>query len=87
MPVTAIAVNATDRNFSRKVAIFRRMDARWHPLASGRVSAVNLPGEKRSHLEVAFGRETAEEAYRIEIENLDNPLSPGARHLRTNAIF
>ena len=73
MPVTALAVNARDRNFSRKVSVLRRIDGRWHPLASGRIGAVNLPGEKRSHLEVAFGRETAEEAYRIEIENLDNP--------------
>jgi hypothetical protein len=73
MPVTALAVNAKDRNFSRKVSVLRRIDGRWHPLASGRIGAVNLPGEKRSHLEVAFGRETAEEAYRIEIENLDNP--------------
>jgi hypothetical protein len=73
MPVTALAVNARDRNFSRKVSVLRRIDGRWHPLASGRIGAVNLPGEKRSHLEVAFVRETAEEAYRIEIENLDNP--------------
>ena len=73
MPVTALAVNARDRNFSRKVSVLRRIDGRWHPLASGRIGAVNLPREKRSHLEVAFGRETAEEAYRIEIENLDNP--------------
>ena len=60
MPVTALAVNARDRNFSRKVSVLRRIDGRWHPLASGRIGAVNLPGEKRSHLEVAFGRETAE---------------------------
>ena len=45
LPMTAIAVNATDRNFSRKVAVFRRMDARWHPLTTGRISAVTLPGE------------------------------------------
>ena len=73
LPMTAIAVNATDRNFSRKVAVFRRMDARWHPLASGRVSAVNLPGEKKSNLEIAFGREVRETALRVEIENDDNP--------------
>ena len=60
MPVTALSVNARDRNFSRKVSVLRRIDGRWHPLASGRIGAVNLPGEKRSHLEVAFGRETAE---------------------------
>lgn len=73
LPVTAIAVNATDRNFSRKVAVFRRMDARWHPLASGRISAVNLPGERRSDLGIAFGREVRETALRVEIENDDNP--------------
>lgn len=73
LPMTAIAINATDRNFSRKVAVFRRMDARWHPLASGRVSAVNLPGEKKSNLEIAFGREVRETALRVEIENDDNP--------------
>ena len=73
LPATAIAINATDRNFSRKVAVFRRMDARWHPLATGRISAVNLPGEKKSSLEIAFGREVRETALRIEIENDDNP--------------
>ena len=73
LPTTALAVNATDRNFSRKVAVFRRMDARWHPLASGRISAVNLPGERKSSLEIAFGREVREMALRIEIENDDNP--------------
>ena len=73
LPMTAIAVNATDRNFSRKVAVFRRMDARWHPLATGRISAVNLPGEKKSNLEIAFGREVRETALRVEIENDDNP--------------
>ena len=73
LPVTAIAINATDRNFSRKVAVFRRMDARWHPLATGRISAVNLPGEKKSNLEIAFGREVRETALRVEIENDDNP--------------
>ena len=73
LPMTAIAINATDRNFSRKVAVFRRMDARWHPLATGRISAVNLPGEKKSNLEIAFGREVRETAIRVEIENDDNP--------------
>ena len=73
LPMTAIAINAVDRNFSRKVAVFRRMDARWYPLASGRVSAVNLPGEKKSNLEIAFGREVRETALRVEIENDDNP--------------
>ena len=73
LPVTAIAVNATDRNFSRKVAVFRRMDARWHPLTTGRISAVNLPGERKSNLEIAFGREVRETALRVEIENDDNP--------------
>jgi len=73
LPMTAVAINATDRNFSRKVAVFRRMDARWHPLVSGRISAVNLPGERKSNLEVAFGREVREMALRIEIENDDNP--------------
>lgn len=73
LPMTAIAINAVDRNFSRKVAVFRRMDARWHPLASGRVSAVNLPGEKKRDLEIAFGREVRETALRVEIENDDNP--------------
>lgn len=73
LPVTAIAVNATDRNFSRKVAVFRRMDGRWHPLTSGRISAVNLPGERKSNLEIAFGREVRETALRVEIENDDNP--------------
>jgi hypothetical protein len=73
LPMTAIAVNATDRNFSRKVAVFRRMDARWHPLATGRISAVNLPGERRSDLGIAFGREVRETALRVEIENDDNP--------------
>ena len=73
LPMTAIAINATDRNFSRKVAVFRRMDARWHPLATGRISAVNLPGERRSDLGIAFGREVRETAIRVEIENLDNP--------------
>ena len=73
LPVTAIAVNATDRNFSRKVAVFRRMDARWHPLTTGRISAVNLPGERKSNLEIAFGREVRETAIRVEIENDDNP--------------
>ena len=83
LPMTALAINATDRNFSRKVAVFRRMDARWHPLASGRISAVNLPGEKKCNLEIAFGREVRESALRIEIENDDNPpltlaTTPGA---------
>ena len=73
LPMTAIAINAVDRNFSRNVAVFRRMDVRWHPLASGRVSAVNLPGEKKSNLEIAFGREVRETALRVEIENDDNP--------------
>ena len=73
LPMTAIAVNATDRYFSRKVAVFRRMDARWHPLTTGRISAVNLPGEKKSNLEIAFGREVRETALRVEIENDDNP--------------
>ena len=73
LPATAIAINATDRNFSRKVAVFRRMDARWHPLATGRISAVNLPGDKKSSLEIAFGRDVRETALRIEIENDDNP--------------
>ena len=73
LPMTAIAVNATDRNFSRKVAVFRRMDARWHPLTTGRISAVNLPGERKSNLEIAFGREVRETALRVEIENDDNP--------------
>ena len=73
LPMTAIAVNATDRNFSRKVAVFRRMDARWHPLTTGRISAVTLPGERKSNLEIAFGREVRETALRVEIENDDNP--------------
>ena len=73
LPTTALAVNATDRNFSRKVAVFRRMDGRWHPLTSGRISAVNLPGERKSNLEIAFGREVREMALRVEIENDDNP--------------
>ena len=72
LPMTAIAVNATDRNFSRKVAVFRRMDARWHLLTTGRISAVNLPGERKSNLEIAFGREVRETALRVEIENDDN---------------
>ena len=43
--MTAIAINATDRNFSRKVAVFRRMDARWHPLATpARVGVFALAG-------------------------------------------
>ena len=73
LPVTAISINATDRNFSRKVAVFRRMDVRWRPLATGRISAVNLPGEKKRDLEIAFGREVRETALRVEIENDDNP--------------
>ena len=73
LPMTALAVNATDRNFSRKVAVFRRMDARWHPLTTGRISAVNLPGEKKRDLEISFGREVRETALRVEIENDDNP--------------
>ena len=73
LPMTAVAINAVDRNFSRKVAVFRRMDARWHPLATGRISAVNLPGERRSDLGIAFGREVRETALRVEIENDDNP--------------
>ena len=73
LPVTAISINATDRNFSRKVAVFRRMDVRWRPLATGRISAVNLPGEKKRDLEIAFGREVREAALRVEIENDDNP--------------
>ena len=73
LPTTAIAINATDRNFSRKVAVFRRMDARWHPLASGRISSVNLPGEKKRDLGISFGREVRETALRVEIENDDNP--------------
>ena len=73
LPVRAVAVNATDRNFSRKVSVLRRIDGRWHPFASGRISSVNLPGEKDRRLEVAFGCETKDEAYRVEIENDDNP--------------
>ena len=73
LPVRAVAVNATDRNFSRKVSVLRRIDTRWHPFASGRISSVNLPGEKDRRLEVAFGCETKDEAYRVEIENDDNP--------------
>ena len=73
LPMTAVAINAVDRNFSRKVAVFRRMDARWHPLATGRISAVNLPGERKSNLEIALGREVRETALRVEIENDDNP--------------
>ena len=73
LPMTAIAINAVDRNFSRKVSVFRRMDARWYPLASGRISAVNLPGERKRNLEISFGREVREMALRIEIENDDNP--------------
>ena len=74
MPVKAATdANATDRNFSRKVSVLRRIDARWHPFVSGRISSVNLPGEKGRRLEVNFGRETKDEAYRIEIENDDNP--------------
>ena len=72
LPMTALVVNALDRNFSRKVSVFRRMDARWHPLASGRISAINLPGERKSNLEISFGREVREQALRIEIENDDN---------------
>ena len=73
MPVTALAVNARDRNFSRKVSVLRRIDGRWHPLATGRIGAVNLPGERRSDLGIAFGREVRETALRVEIENDDNP--------------
>lgn len=73
MPVTAVGVNATDRNFSRAASVFRRMDGRWHHLASGRISAVNLPGEKRRSLEIGFGREVRESELRIEIGNDDNP--------------
>ena len=73
LPVTALAVNATDRNFSRKVDVLRRVDGRWHPLASGRIGAVNLPGESRRSLEIKFGRALQEDELRVEIENLDNP--------------
>ena len=73
LPTTALTVNVTDRNFSRKVSVLRRMDARWRPLATGRISAVNLPGEKKRDLEIAFGREVREAALRVEIENDDNP--------------
>ena len=73
MPVTALVVNARDRNFSRRVSVLRRIDGRWHSFASGEIRAVNLPGEKVRYEEVSFGRVLTEEIYRIEIENLDNP--------------
>jgi hypothetical protein len=73
MPVTALVLNVQDRNFSRRVSVFRRIDGRWHPLASGEICAVNLPGENVRYKEISFGRTLTEEIYRIEIENLDNP--------------
>jgi hypothetical protein len=73
MPVTALVLNVQDRNFSRRVSVFRRIDGRWHPFASGKIRAVNLPGEKVRYEEVSFERVLTEEIYRIEIENLDNP--------------
>ncbi|MBR1921214.1 MAG: hypothetical protein IJ829_04310, partial [Kiritimatiellae bacterium] len=73
LPATALAVHATDRNFSRRATVLRRVDARWRPFASGHISAVNLPGEKSRNLEIGFGREVREEALRIEIEDDDNP--------------
>lgn len=73
MPVTALVLNVRDRNFSRRVSVFRRIDGRWHSLASGEIRAVNLPGENVRYKEVSFGRALKEDIYRIEIENLDNP--------------
>jgi hypothetical protein len=56
MPVTALVLNVQDRNFSRRVSVFRRIDGRWHPFASGKIRAVNLPGEKVRYEEVSFER-------------------------------
>ena len=72
MPVTAVGLCVKDRNFSRAVAVLERRNGGWARINSGRVTAVNLPGQVRNDLRLAVGalRETV---FRLEIDDGDDP--------------
>lgn len=74
LPVTGIPLNVHDRNFSRAVRVECRDGSRWFPVASEKVAAIDLPGERFHRLTVTFSREVREKCLRVVVENGDNPV-------------
>ena len=48
--------------------------SRWFPVASEKVAAIDLPGERFHGLTVTFSREVREKCLRVVVENGDNPV-------------
>lgn len=73
LPVKGIRINAKDRNFSRFIRIQRRVRNGWVLVDSGKVSAIDLPGERFRRVEIVFQQELREGRLRVTVENGDNP--------------
>lgn len=73
MPVCGFSLNVKDRNFSRTVRLLARANAGWRQLASGKISSIELPGEKSSSLSLKLPGEIREGVLRIEVDDMDNP--------------
>ncbi|MDO5318055.1 MAG: hypothetical protein Q4G65_05460 [bacterium] len=73
LPVKGIRINAKDHNFSRSIRIQRRVHNGWVPVDSGKVSAIDLPGERFRRVEFMFHQDVREGRLRVTVENGDNP--------------
>lgn len=73
LPVRGIRLDAGDRNFSRTVRVERRVGDAWRPLATGKVVAMDLPGEHWRNLRVMFADEVRDQRLRVRVENGDSP--------------
>jgi len=73
MPVEWIDLDAVSENFSRNVSVEFQDAAGWRRGASGRISSVDLPGEKRRSLRVGLHAPRNPGLVRLRIANDDNP--------------
>ena len=72
-PIRAFSLDVKDRNFSRNVRLMVRANGGWRQVALGRISSIDLPGEKKSNLEIPLHGEVRENILRIEVDDMDNP--------------
>ena len=73
MPLRAFSLDVKDRNFSRNVRLMVRANGGWRQIALGRISSIDLPGEKKSNLEIPLHGNVREGVLRIEVDDMDNP--------------
>ncbi len=75
-PLTSLAVETSDRNFSRRVAVqvLARPGGRtsWRDIGSSTLTRIDFKGLQQAHLTVRFPQ-TRQVSYRLVIDNRDSP--------------